>query len=367
MLSRRAFLLGAVATAGCRRKATGFPGYAFVANRGENSVAAVDCGRFAVARRIPLPAAPEMVLANAPRETVYALAPASGTLFEIGIRELTVQRKLELGRSASSIEVSNNGQSLWVVTRSPNALVRVAVDSFQITSRVRLPSAPESFAISQDATVAAVSLAEARSVAIVDLVKSHIRAMSPADDPHLVCFRSDARQILVANRSKRMLRIADAATGSVLVDLPLPIEPEHFCMKADGGQLFITGKGMDAVVVVYPYQTEVAETKLAGRAPRAMAISPSQQLLFTANPEPGDVTVIEMFTHDVIAAVKVGQDPCFVTFTPDDQYALVVNRGSGDLAVIRTAAIRQSRSKIAPLFTMIPVGLEPVSAAVCGV
>ena len=151
-----------------------------------------------------------------------------------------------------------------------------------------------------------------------------------------------------------------------MVDLPLPVEPEHFCMKADGGQLFITGKGMDAVVVVYPYQTEIAETKLAGRGPGAMAISPSQQLLFAANPEPGDVTVIEMFTHDVIAAVKVGQDPCFVTFTPDGQYALVVNRRSGDLAVIRTAAIRQSRSKIAPLFTLIPVGSEPVSAAVCG-
>jgi DNA-binding beta-propeller fold protein YncE len=74
--------------------------------------------------------------------------------------------------------------------------------------------------------------------------------------------------------------------------------------------------------------------------------------------------VLEVDTRTVLAAVQVGQQPCYVTFTPDNQYALVVNRRSGDLAVIRLRAIKQSRARTAPLFTMIPVGTEPVSAAV---
>jgi YVTN family beta-propeller protein len=125
---------------------------------------------------------------------------------------------------------------------------------------------------------------------------------------------------------------------------------------------------MDAVVVVHPYQTEVAETVLAGHTPGAVAISASPEYLFAANPESGDVTVLEVATRDVLAAVKVGQEPCFITFTPDDQYALVVNRRSGDLAVIRLATITQGgsqrRSRTAPLFTMVPVGVGPVSAVV---
>ena len=139
-------------------------------------------------------------------------------------------------------------------------------------------------------------------------------------------------------------------------------------MKADGGQLFVTGPGMDAVVVVHPYQTEIAETVLAGKAPGAMAISSAPEYLFAVNPEPGDVTVLEVETRDVLAAVKVGQEPCSVAFTPDNQYALVLNRRSGDLAVIRLGAInqtrQQSRTKTAPLFTMVAVGSEPVGVAV---
>ena len=56
--------------------------------------------------------------------------------------------------------------------------------------------------------------------------------------------------------------------------LPQP-KPHRFSVKPDGGQLFISGAGMDAVVVVYLYQTEIAETLLAGRAPGAMASAPA--------------------------------------------------------------------------------------------
>jgi DNA-binding beta-propeller fold protein YncE len=63
----------------------------------------------------------------------------------------------------------------------------------------------------------------------------------------------------------------------------------------------------------------------------------------------------------------VGADPGFITVTPDGNFALVLNRASGDMAVIRAGAIvaeAAGRLKSAPLYTMIPVGSRPVSAAV---
>jgi len=95
-----------------------------------------------------------------------------------------------------------------------------------------------------------------------------------------------------------------------------------------------------------------------------MAICLKPKYLFVANPEFGEVTVLEVDTGNVIAAISVGQEPSFITFTPDKQYALLLNHRSGDLAVIRISAITRNRSKTAPLFTMIPVGSGPVSAAV---
>jgi YVTN family beta-propeller protein len=364
--SRRAFVFGPVAAIACgRRRATGFPGYAFVANSGEQSVAAVDLTSFTVVRQIRLDSAPSAVVAHPERQAVYVVAPQTGTIYEIDAVDLRVKRKLSLKATAVAMRLAPGGAFLWVLCRSPHTLVRVALDKFEAAARLRLPNDPVDFDLSTDGLAAAVVLPEMPAVGLLELGKQGAtRVVAAGDDPRAVRFRLDGRQVLVANRSARMLTVLDCKSGATLVRLPLPVEPENFCVKADGGEVYITGKGMDAVVVVYPYRTEIAETRLAGRAPGTMAISRSPEYLFAANPEAGDVTVLEVETGDVLAAVQVGQEPCCITFTPDSQFALVVNHQSGDLAVIRVAAIQPGRNKTAPLFTMIPVGTKPVSAAV---
>ena len=366
MLSRRTFLTAAaVAGSACKQRATGFPGYVFVANAGERSVAAVDLNRFAVARQIQLENAPGLVLAHPAKRLVYVLSPGTAAVHEIGAEALAVRHKLVLGGTAPAMRFSPDGRSLWIACRRPHALVKLALDPLAIAGRIKLPSAPEDFDLSQYRDIAAVVLPEHNSIAMVDLAGMTVERVVPAGEhPLMARFRSDGRQMLVANQGQRTLTILDVASGGTLVRLPLPVEPRHLCFKADGGELFVSGPGMDAVVVVRPYETEVAETKLAGKAPGAMAISPKPEYLFVANPESGDVTVLEVDTRNVIAAVSVGQEPSFITFTPDNQYALVLNHRSGDLAVIRINGITQNRSKTAPLFTMIPVGSGPVSAAV---
>jgi YVTN family beta-propeller protein len=127
---------------------------------------------------------------------------------------------------------------------------------------------------------------------------------------------------------------------------------------------------MDAVVIVFPFTTEIWQTVLAGRAPGAMAVTDSPSFLLVANPETNSVTVLDVDSQKLVALVEVGQRPGQILLTPDQQYALVLNEGSGDMAVIRTYSLRspqlasRSRFKSAPLFTMIPVGEKPVSAAV---
>jgi len=372
MIDRRQFLIGSGVLAGCSgRRATGFSGYAFVANGGEHSIAAVDLTNFSVKRQIQLDGPPTQVLVRSEQGRVYVLAPQGATVYEIDAVDLRVTRKLSLGGTAVSMRLDPGENALWLLCRSPHLFIRVALEGpkLQATARLKLPDEPEDFDLSPEARLAVVSFPQMRSVALIDLVQPVLLNVSQVgDDPRAALFRSDGRQVLVANRSARRLTVLDVKTGGILVKLPLPVEPENFCVKADGGQVFVTGKGMDAVVIVYPYWTEVAETVLAGHAPRAVAISAAPEYLFAANPESGDVTVLDVATRDVLAAVKVGQMPCFITFTPDNQYALVVNHGSGDLAVIRLATITQGdarrRSRTAPLFTMVPVGVGPVSAGV---
>jgi len=145
------------------------------------------------------------------------------------------------------------------------------------------------------------------------------------------------------------------------------LKNRNFCYKAvDDGEMYVTGPGLDALVVVYPYQSEVHETRLVGRSLGAMAASRSPEYLFVANTESGNVTVMDVITGKMVATVAVGAAPGQIVVTDDDLYAITVNSQSGDMAVLDISAFGRTRKPPAqpPLLTMIPVGAKPVSAVI---
>jgi YVTN family beta-propeller protein len=366
VIDRRAFLLApALALAQCRRrKSTGFLGYAFVANEEGQAIAAVDLTTFTVARHIRLEGNPTAVLAHP--AAVYALTPNTGTVHEISVADLSLRRKIQVARSAVSMRLAPDLSALWVLCREPRRLVRLQLNPFRNQAQLNLAFDPVDFDLAPAGGWAAVSFGAAGALAFLDLAAARAeRPVSLGQPLSSVRFRSDGKLLLAGNIGQRMLSILEAPTGRLIVHLPLAVRPDNFCFKSDGGQLFLTGEGMDAVVVAYPYSTEIAETVLAGKAPGAMAAS--NAFLFVANPPSGDVTILDIETRRAIAVVATGGGPGFITVTPDDQYALVLNPQSGSMAVIRVATIKATRTKSASLFTMIPVGSKPVSAVVRGV
>jgi YVTN family beta-propeller protein len=248
-----------------------------------------------------------------------------------------------------------------VLASEPRALIRVGLDSFRVEWRLILPASPVDFDITPDGKTGAVSLGS--SIHFVDLEAQKLGAYVGSGDYGVARFRFDGRVLIACDRTARLVSLYDVQSAQLITHLPVPLRPENLCFKPDGGQLFITGAGMDAVVIVAPYETEIADTILAGPAPGAMAASNTD--LIVASPQSGVVSVLDILTRKLIAVVSVGSDPGFVAITPGDQFALVLNRKSGDVAVLRIGAVQRTRYP-APLLSVIPVGSRPVSAAMPG-
>ena len=362
MISRRAVLsLPLLAACGRRRGGPGFRGYAFVANEEGQAIAVVDLEALAVARHIPLSGSPTSVVAGAKRPFVYALTAANGTIHEVAVDRLQFTRKLAVASSAVAMQMAPDDSALYVLAREPKALIRIALDNWRMEWRIPLPEEPVDFALAPDSLTAAITFQG--SVRMVDLATRKLRNPAGAGDFGAVRFLSNSRTMIAADRGERRLSFYDVATSGLIAHLPLAVRPDNLCFNADGGQLFVTGEGMDAVVVVYPFHTpEVAETVLAGHEPGPLAAS--NALLFVASPGSDGLSILEINSRKVIAVVSVGAGPGFITVTPDDQYALVLNRNSGDMAVLRVGAITKNRDRRASLLTVIPVGSRPVSAVV---
>jgi YVTN family beta-propeller protein len=385
MLTRRTFALGGLAgglgaLAACGHKVRGFEGYAFVANQDGGAIAAVDLQVFAVARHIHIAGSPTAVLAHPALGRVYALTPDTGSVHEILTENLTFARALRVASVALQMRLSPQGDVLYVLCRKPRQLVRVVLDRLRIDWTLPLPDDPTDFDVSPNGATLAISSGSGCSIVFVDVAnRSAFAPMRTTGEIGLVRFQpphgnaaraqSDSRQLIAANVSQRMLSIFDVPRRRLVVNLPLAVRPDHLCFKEDGGQVFVTGEGMDGVVVVYPYyMPQIGQTVLAGHNPGSMAVSTSPGYLFVANPKSADVSILDIETGKVLAVTPVGTEPSSITITPDDQYALVLNQASGDMAVIRIKNVQSaSRSRKGALFMLIPVGSKPVSAAVVAI
>jgi DNA-binding beta-propeller fold protein YncE len=376
-LSRRSLLLAAAAAACGPPKAQGYRGYCFVANQNSRTIAVIDLTRFRLRKQIPLDAAPAAIVAHPAQPKAYVLAPETGTVYEIDVGKLSVSRRARAGDHAVSMAVAPNNDALWILYADPGELVELPFDSLRPRRRIRLTSPPAGFDLSST-NYAAIASYQDRTITVASLEHAAIdRVIAARDEPSLLHFRKDGEQIVAGSYPGRAITMFNTASGKIVVRLPLAIAPRNFCPNGDGGQLFVTGDGMDAVVIVYPYETEIGQTVLAGHMPGAMAVTQgTSPLLLVANPDSDRVTALDVnnMGTSLIAVVNVGQEPCSIVTTPGSQpnnrYALVLNRKSGDVAVIRSYSLNQSGPFKEPLkkptavFTMIPVGDKPVAAAI---
>ncbi len=360
-MHRRTFLAATSGFLACRKPAPpGSSSLVLVANREGEAVAVVDLNAFAAIRHIPIRGNPSTIMSLSQSEALV-LTPETGTVHRVDLQSLSVQQTRQAAGRATTMAPGRGGEVYLLAERW---FIRLNAKTLATEWQLGLPEPGASFDLSPTTPHALISGRDGRLV-MIDLQHRRIewqRRMSQPGGP--ARFLKNGRTLVAGDRARQLLAVLDAARGDIVVELPLSVAPERFCFKQDGGQLFITGTGNDAVAVVYPFQTQVAGTVLAGHAPGVMATTGPPDLLFVANPESGEVTVMEIRTHRIRAVVPVGQRPRRIIITPDNAFALVLNEGSGDIAVIRVDAMTGRRTKAAPLFTMIPVGSAPVDAVV---
>jgi YVTN family beta-propeller protein len=373
-LSRRTLLLSPLGLAACGpQKAAGFRGYCLVADAGGRAVTVVDLTTFRVRRRVPLDAAPSAIVPHPTKPKAFVLAPETGTVYELDFASFSVTRRARAGAAATYVGMGPKKDALWVLYRDPAALVELPLDTLRPARHIRFAAAPDACDVAEG-NRAAVAFHDGRNIALVSLDRAAVeRTIATESDQAFVLFRSDGKTLMVGNAGQRSLTIFDVASGRTIVRLPLAIEPRHYCVSPDGGQVFLSGDGLDAVAILFPYDTEIWQTVLAGHAPGAMATSATKPpYLLVANPGDNGVTVLNGDTLTLAALVQVGREPSQILITPDQKWALVVNSMSGDLAVIRLLSLNSAQServlhyRTAPIFTLIPVGEKPVSAAVVG-
>ncbi len=95
-----------------------------------------------------------------------------------------------------------------------------------------------------------------------------------------------------------------------------------------------------SVVVIYDTLEQSLVKRIdVGIIPKIIAVSPDEKLVFVANWNSNDISVISTENYQIIKTIEVGAIPRGVEFTPDGKYAYVCNFGASTISKIDVGSL----------------------------
>jgi YVTN family beta-propeller protein len=182
--------------------------------------------------------------------------------------------------------------------------------------------------------------------------------------PEKVAILPDSSLAFVLSRAEHRLSVVDLQRGVLVTNLELDGNPSDLLLKPDGGELYVISPEAHGLQVINTWTHEVGDYMVLGSAPARGLLSMDGSLLYVSDSAAGHIIPVDLQNRRVVREpgtgkefpITAGQTPGVMRFDPDENLLIVVNQGSGDVAVIRV--------RTNSLLTMIPVGDKPQDLAV---
>ena len=173
----------------------------------------MDLSRFRVRKQVLLDAEPAAVIAHPSEPKVFALTPATGTVYEIDAASLAISRRARAGirprGCCSRPRGTLCGCSIAIRRCWRSCRSAPSCPSGMSGSR-RLPTASTSAAAGRPRLPASA----ARTLTLIGMADARIeRTVEAGVEPSLVRFQSDGRQLIAGSRPERSLSIFETARG----------------------------------------------------------------------------------------------------------------------------------------------------------
>jgi DNA-binding beta-propeller fold protein YncE len=128
--------------------------------------------------------------------------------------------------------------------------------------------------------------------------------------------------------------------------------------ETDGGELITCNFDGDSISII-KHSNEVLSSLLIGAKPVRAVVSADNSRLYVSNFGANSIAVYDIDAGKIVAVLPVGTQPDALALSQSQNYLLVLNSGSGDLAVIQKRRPKKLEPSEYSLLTMIPVGLQP--------
>ncbi len=185
-----------------------------------------------------------------------------------------------------------------------------------------------------------------------------------------------AGRAYVSNEDGQTVTVIDTEKTEAIATIAVGKRPRGLKLNRDGSRLYVAVSGLpkcppaipdeecaklerdlraDGIAVIDTMSLKVLEVLQAGSDPEQFDLSADGRLLFVANEDTAQTTVLDIHSGAVKARIPVGREPEGVSVSPDGRWVLVTNESDNAVSVIDARTFKVLRS--------VPVGHRPRDAA----
>src|SRR6266851_2052953 len=337
----------------------------------DGHVTVVDLVKLKAVARIPVGPGLSGMREHPTRPEVYGVSTAGGYVWILDPRfdpldgHFTgqVSARIPVGPLPYALDFSPDGKRIYTTASGNDTLLAIDARSRAITGRATTGREPVLARVTPDGKSVLVVNRGDGSLGIHDAATLAQRAsVAVVAQPEDVAVLPDSSVAFVLSRSEPRISVVDLRSGVLITHLELAGKPTDMLLKPDGGELYVISPEAHGLQVINTRTHEVGDSMVLGSAPTRGVLSSDASLLYVSDTASDRVTPVDIFNRRIVRdpgkgfPVPAGDAPEALRFDPAENLLLVVNRDSGDLAIIRV------RTNF--LVTMIPVGEHPQDLAV---
>lgn len=269
------------------------------------------------------------------------------------------------------VAIAPGGRRIYATNEAQTTLDVVESASFRVLKRIPLSGRPNNLDVSADGGFVYVGIRQgAGAVDVIDTASlTNVKSIPVKGEVHNVYVTPDGRHVVAGSIAASTISVIDAASHTLAWTLTLSagIRPMAFTRNADGStreiivQLsdyhgfaivdFAARKEIRRVALPDPPGEHKETEGLQGSPSHGLAITPDGKMLWATSKHYGAVAAYSLPDCKLLAFVKVGSHPDWLTIPPDGKTVYVAVAGDDT-----TVAVDNKTFKVVKT---IPVGSVP--------
>ena len=275
----------------------GFTAYAYIANRGDNTVSAINTNTNSLVATIPV------------------------------------------GSGPSYLTVSQDGKRAYVANWDDNTVSVINTTNNNVVTTITAAPWTTGLAVSPDGLKLYSASSELDSLTVTNTLTNTLITKISVGTTQGISLTPDGSRIYTANFNDNSVNVINTANYSIIATIPVGSEPYGITISPDGLLVYVTNSyiGSNSVSVLNTTSNTVIATIPVGTSPWGVCVTLDGKFLYVANSGGQTVSVINTSTNKVIQTIPVGNHPTGINVSPDGGKVYVTNNNDNTVSVINTS------------------------------